>query len=252
MEKLRFLRQSSFDRLQANISSNHHRYTEDTSWLATYFSGDSWAVESNTLKAPSFSLVSPGSKLDFSDSDLENTRILYSALKHLSPLQASDPRLWAYLTHVTYWDYMRKRWPIEQYLGKSRLRDNIQERYFFMPDRSRALIRNGLARLWWYGYCSYEEARDDPFELTAVLLKNLDVTQSILERTFSRNTYVTKAVLNVLWTRERSGKEFYVREKVRELAKYIVQVGGVTIIDALDDSDLRDLVETKVEQLATV
>ncbi len=252
MEKLRFLRQSSFDRLQANISSNHHKYTEANSWLAAYFSGDSWWVESNTLKALTFSLVSPGSKLDYSDSDLENTKILYPALKHLTPLQASDPRLWTYLTHVTYWDYMRKRWPIEQYLGKSRLRDNIQERYFFMPDRSRALIRNGLARLWWYGYCSYDETRENPFELTAVLLKNLDVTQSILERAFSRNTLVTKAVLEVLLSREQSGKAFYVREKVRDLAKYIVQIGGVTIIDALEDSDLRALVESKIEQLATV
>ncbi len=251
MEKLRFLRQSSFDRLQANISSNHHRYMEASSWLGAYLSGDVWAVESNTLKATPFSLVPPGSKLDFSDSDLENTKILYPALKHLTPLQASDPRLWTYLTHVTYWEYMRKRWPIEQYLGKSRLRENIQERYFFMPDRSRALIRNGLARLWWYGYCSYDEARNDPFELTAVLLKNLDVTQSILERTFSRNTFVTKAVLDVLLARELSGKEFYVREKIRDLAKYIVQIGGVTIIDALDGSDLRNLVESKIEQLAT-
>lgn len=251
MERLRFLRQLSFDRLQANIPSNYHKYTESKSWLEAYFSGNGWAVDSNTLKGASFSLVSPGSKLDFSDSDLENTRILYPALKHLTPLQASDPRLWTYLTHVTHWDYMRKRWPIEQYLGKSRLRDNIQERYFFMPDRSRALIRNGLARLWWYGYCSYDEVRSDPFELTGVLLKNLDVTQSILERTFSRNTSVTKAMLEVLLAREQSGNAFYVREKVRELAKYIVQIGGVTIVDALDDSDLREMVEAKVEQLAT-
>ncbi len=250
MKTLRFLTQSSFDRLQTNITSNHHRYTEESSWLSAYFSGNSWSVESNTLQAEQFCLLPPGSKLDFSDSDLENTKILYSALRHLSPLQASDPRLWTYLTHVTYWDYMRKRWPIEQYLGKPRLREIIQERYFFMPDRSRALIRNGLSRLWWYGYCSYDASRKDPFELTAVLLKNLDVTQSILERAFSRNTSVTKAVLEVLWDREQGGNEFYVREKVRELAKYIVQVGGVTIIDALDQTDLRGLVENKIDQLA--
>ena len=45
-------------------------------------------------------------------------------------------------------------------------------------------------------------------------------------------------------------KAFYVRNKVRDLAKYMVQIGGVTIIDALDEPDLRELVSQKIEQLA--
>jgi len=248
MSKLTFLKQSSLDRLQTNISANQHRYSEDAAWLSSYFTGSAWLLESNVVECPSFNLQIPTSKTELFD--LENTRIVYTALRHLTPLQASDPRLWTYLTHVPHWEYMRKRWPIEQYLGKQRLRENIQERYFFMSDRSRALIRNGMARLWWYGYCSYDETRADPFELTTALLKNLDVTQSILERAFSRNTNVTKAVLGVLLDREKSGQAFYVREKVRDLAKYIVQIGGVTIIDALDEPELRDLVVEKIEQLA--
>ncbi|MCZ2154971.1 MAG: hypothetical protein LC114_13900, partial [Bryobacterales bacterium] len=155
----------------------------------------------------------------------------------------------AYMTHVTHWEYMRKRWPVEQYIGKQNLRENIQERYFFMPNKSRALIRNGMARLWWYGYCSYDESRDDPFELTTALLKHLDVTQSILERALSLNTNVTKTMLSVLLEREKAGTPFYVRDKVRDLAKYMVQIGGVTIIDALEEPDLREIVSGKIEQL---
>jgi hypothetical protein len=78
----------------------------------------------------------------------------------------------------------------------------------------------------------------------------MDVPLGPLERAFSRNTNVTKAVLRVLLDREKSGEAFYVREKIRDLAKYIVQIGGVTIIDALDEPDLRDLVVEKIEQLA--
>jgi hypothetical protein len=145
---------------------------------------------------------------------------------------------------------MRKRWPAEQYMGEDKFKENIQTRYLFMADRSRALIRNGIARLWWYGYCSYDESRKDPFELTGVLLKNLDVTQSILERAFSRSAKVTKAMLGALLDRELSGKPFYVRDKVREVAKYLVQVGGVIIVDALDEVELRNLVNGKIEQLS--
>jgi hypothetical protein len=248
MSKLTFIKQSSLDRLQANISANQHRYSDNTAWLNSYFSGSAWVQESNAIEAEPFKLHMPISKTELCD--LDNTRIVYNALRHLTPLQACDARLWAYLTHVTYWEYMRKRWPIEQYLGKEKLRENIQERYFFMPNRSRALIRNGMARLWWYGHCSYDERRPDPFELTTALLKNLDVTQSILERAFSLNTNVTKTMLAVLLEREKEGRAFYVRDKVRDLAKYMVQVGGVTIIDALDEPDLRELVSGKIDQIA--
>ena len=248
MDKLSFLKQNSLDRLQANITSNHHRYLDKAPWLNTYFTGASWLQESNVIQAPAFELHMPVSKTE--PRDLDNARIVYTALKHLSPLQASDARIWAYMTHATQWEYMRKRWPAEQYLGKEKFRDNIQERYFFMANRSRALIRNGMARLWWYGYCSYDESRQDPFELTSALLKTLDVSQSILEREFSLNTSVTKTVLDVMLEREKSGNPFYVREKVRDLAKYLVRIGGVTIIDALEEPDLRDLVTEKINQLA--
>jgi hypothetical protein len=250
-DKLTFLSRASYDRLLSNITSNHHRYVENLVWLPTYFASPGWSVQSNSVAVETFTLVPPDSKADFSESDLANTKIVFSALKHLTPLQASDSRLWAYLSHVSQWSYMRKRWPVEQYLGKPRFREIVQERYLFMPDRSRALIRNGIARLWWYGYCSFDDTRKDPYELTSVLLKNLDVTQSILERAFSRNTEVTRALLSVLLEREKEGKAFYVRDKVRDLAKYIVQVGGVTIVDALDAVDLRTLVESKIEELAT-
>src|SRR5579862_1441849 len=150
MNKLTFLKENSLDRLQANINANQHRYSEAAPWLNAYFSGSGWFQDSNVIQADDFKLVMPISKTELCD--LENTRIVYTAMRHLTPLQAADPRLWTYLTHVTHWEYMRKRWPIEQYLGKQNLRENIQERYFFMPNKSRALIRNGMARLWWYGH----------------------------------------------------------------------------------------------------
>lgn len=248
MNKIKFLKESSLQRLITNIVPNQARYAESKPWLESYFAGANWFLDSNLVDPGGIELLIPDSKLDLLD--LQNTRVVYSSLKHLTPVQASDPRLWAYLTHVTHWEYMRSRWPVEQYLGKPRLKEIIQERYFFMTDRSRAPLRNGIARLWWYGYCSYDPTREDPFELTGALLKKLDVTQNLLENAFGKNNQVTHAVLNVLLNREKEGKAFYVREKVRELARYIVQIGGVTIIDALPEPELRELVTGKIDQLS--
>jgi len=243
MTKLKFLKLSSLDRLRANIVPNQKRYLQGESFLNDYFGGTSWYVESNILMPDSIDLQIPDGKTDLLD--LENTRIVYSALRHLTPLQASDHRLWGYFTHVSHWEYMRKRWPAEQYLGKERYKEVMNERYFYLSDRSRALLRNGMARLWWYGYCTYDENRSDPFELTGALLKKLDVAQNFAENAFGRNIDVIKTLLEVVLEHE-----FYEREPVRGLARYINSIGGVTIIDAIPSEDLREMFSAKIEQLS--
>lgn len=243
MTKLKFLKQSSLDRLRANVAPNQKRYTQDASFLNDYFAGTNWYVESNIAIPEAINLQIPTTKSELLD--LENTRIIYSALKHLTPLQASDQRLWAYFTHVSHWEYMRKRWPVERYIGAERFREVMNERYFFMADRSRALLRNGMARLWWYGYCTYDEKRSDPFELTGALLKRLDVTQNFAENAFGRNVDVIKSLLTVILERD-----FYKREPVRNLARYINSIGGVTIIDAIPHDELRELFTAKIDQLS--
>lgn len=243
MTKLKFIKLSSLDRLRSNIVPNQKRYMQDESFLNDYFAGTSWYVESNILMPDTLDLQIPESKGELLD--LENTRIVYSALKHLTPLQASDHRLWGYFTHVSQWQYMRKRWPVEQYLGKERFKEVMNERYFYLSDRSRALLRNGMARLWWYGYCTYDESRSDPFELTGALLKKLDVAQNFAENAFGRNVDVIKTLLEVVMQHE-----FYERAPVRDLARYINSIGGVTIIDSIPHDELRELFTAKIEQLS--
>ena len=63
---------------------------------------------------------------------------------------------------------------------------------------------------------------------------------------------MTHAVLSVLLQRELEGSPFYERENVRDLAKYLVQVGGVTIIDALSFAEIREVVNQKVSELSEV
>jgi hypothetical protein len=249
MAKAFFIREAQLERMRQNIAPNGKRYGSEQSWLGQYFGTESWFLQSSIDMPDALELRLPASKTELFD--LENTKAVYTALRHLTPLQAADERLWTYLSHVTFWEYMRKRWAVEQYAGSVRFAENVQERYLFMSDRARALIRNGIARLWWYGYSTYDEDRADPFELTTVLLKNLDITQSILERAFSRNRTVTHAVLSVLLQREKEGLPFPDRDGVRDLAKYLVQVGGVTIVDALSFAEIGEMVERKVTDLVS-
>ena len=102
---------------------------------------------------------------------------------------------------------MRARWAPENSSGvkgadaamrPGKVQDYVLERYFVKSDQSRALLRNGIARLWWYSYLTYDADREDPFELTAVLLRTLDIAQHFLERNFGRNTNVLRAILEFI------------------------------------------------------
>lgn len=248
MAKGRLLRTADLERLRVNIKTNAAKYSSAKSWIGEYIGGNEWSLPASVEIPEGLTLHEPTDESSLLD--LENTRVLYTALHHLTPTQAADERFWTYLTHVTFWPYMRARWGVEKYRDNPRFAEVVQERYFFMPDRPRAVIRNGIARLWWYGYTTFDPARADPFELTGVLLKNLDVAQSVLERAFSRNRPVAHAVLSVLRRLEEQGTPFYERLKVRELAKFLVQLGGVTIIDALGGPAIEAIVLAKAGELA--
>jgi hypothetical protein len=184
--------------------------------------------------------------------DVENAILLHRALSHLTPLQARDPRLWTHLTHVECWQYMRKRWPVERHIAqRDRAMRFVLSRYFVPQSQSRALLRNGIARLWWTARMSYDAERDNPYELTAVLLSTLDITQQILERGIGRAPNVILSFLEFL-VRNREvlltgGNENRVR--IRRLAKFLNLHGGVSILDCLSKAEILELLHIEFSRI---
>lgn len=259
---LSYLKMDALEELQATLSDNLDCYTNNASWLGDWFGERQWFVQSG-ICVDDFTLKYPEVSKKY---DLENTITLYNAMRHLTITQATDERLWTFLTHETFWKYMRLRWPAEKYIDPKNNeedegfedvegakvkdpRQNIQEHYFFMSNPDRALIRNGLSRLWWYGYSSYDENRENPYELTAILLSKLDITQNLLERSYSRNPNITRTVLSVLAKQLDKGRPLPNRKQFRELTKYLNRIGGVTVLDALDIQDLERIIENKLVKL---
>ena len=183
--------------------------------------------------------------------DIANTKIIYNAYKNLTETQASDPRLWVYLTHIQYWSYMRKRWPLEKFEEDTELEDEKQEvkdkkvrfiewRYHLKTSNTRRLLRNGISRLWWYGYMTYDQNQTsgDPFELTKVLLSYLDIAQSLLERSLGRNKNVLCAFLTYL-----SKNPNLKRDEIRSKIKEINLIGGVRNLTVLDREEILKTIE---------
>jgi len=180
--------------------------------------------------------------------DAENVRIVYSQLKTLTCAQASDERLWSYMTHIHNWEYMQNRWGVSSTSAKDKNAFVIQ-RYFLKTNNSRWLIRNGLSRLWWFGYLTYSD--EHQWVLTDTLLELQDVQQALLERSYGKNNKVLHAALRVIseTRNELEGslqKEFGgIKKGYQQLGIYVGLLGGSSLLDAMPIERIEDAIKKK-------
>tara|TARA_B100000959_G_C14850107_1_gene569782 strand:- start:173 stop:919 length:747 start_codon:yes stop_codon:yes gene_type:complete len=170
---------------------------------------------------PDLKLLEPdeNSKYDF-----ENAKILYENYKELTPLEASDIRLWIYLSHVHFFQYVKKRWPnIKTAKNPGKY---ILEHWFIESPSQGNLIRHSLSGLWWNAYLTYDDTRKDPYELTKELYKQLDIaTRTLTTYEAGRHKELVHGVLEfiienpILFATARE-------TKTRHITRYINIIGG--------------------------
>jgi hypothetical protein len=217
--------------LLSNIAPNLDKYRRNDKWVLEMGSQSARDLATRIELRSPLILDEPD---DNNLKDLENAIRVHKALNQLTPLQARDPRLWARLTHVDCWQYMRKRWPLERFGADAEKGARfITTRYFISQTDSRALMRNGIARLWWTASMSYDAQRKNPYELTSVLLYTLDITQQIMERNMGRSPVI--------------GDQG--RDRVRRLAKFLNLYGGVCLLDCLTQTDIIKLLGGELERI---
>jgi hypothetical protein len=239
--QLRYFKQSSVDYLKVNIDSHVKKgyYKSDNQWLNKIFD-EEYAIESG-INIQEIVLLVPEKKVDV---EFQNCKIIYEALKDFTLEQASDERLWTCLCHTIGWKYMIKRWSIKDEDSTNK----IAERYMFIKQNNdRALIRNGLSRLWWMAYTTYDKDREDPYELTKFLLKDTNLQQQLIERAFSRNKEFTKLVLIAL--KKYSDKHtFPSKGKRAEVVKALNRLGGVKVLDMITYQEIEKIVYSELQR----
>jgi len=222
--KLQYLKEICYDELLDNMENNRKKYESQESWMNEYFHGKEYFSESSVEVNDPGELLVDGA--DENILDLHNCRLIYGNMSTLTENQATNKFLWTHLCHGKYWKYMRSRWPIE----KDR---SIKTRYF-CGDNRRSLLRNAVARLWWYGYLTYDSNRTDPYELTAVLLSDTDFCVSVSERNYSAAKNVTHGVLSAVKKYKSQFDEYPSRQTRRDLGIFINRRGGASFLDIYD------------------
>jgi len=197
------------------------------------------------------------------ESDLENAISFHEYYKNIDETQASDPRLWVYLSHVEFRKYTLARWGLSgSYKGlkndeaKKKAINQLFD-HWFISGNDRDLRRHSLARLWWAAHLTYspwEKDPDffsdlkcgDPYYFTKILLSMQDIYQQVLERAMGRSDRILISILEFLGKNKKFARS---REKVRNLIKELNLVYGTKKIIALDRSSLKNLIENTAAEL---
>ena len=241
--KLNYFPESAYLELFDNIGTNQPHYSnKNNDWVAQIFGERVYSKESR--------IDASLPDLKHADGEYMNVVSFYTAMREkLTPKQASNPYLWAWLTHCYYWKYTHERWSKEEMSE-----DMIKQRFFCSfqtknPEGNRVgFLRNAISRLWWFGYLTYQEDAQNPYELTELMLSNSDLCQNVMERNFSMNREVTIGILRAIKEinddpnmRDVGAVNNGDHYEWRPLCKYINRYGGVVLLDTLDREDIKKL-----------
>lgn len=191
------------------------------------------------------------------ESDVDNSIKIYEFLEKLDKTQASDKRLWIYLSHVTFRQYTMARWNLKtspddliyNNEAKRKAISYISERWF-LSGNARSLRRHSIARLWWAAYLTVapwerdpdyfgELQNDDRYIYTRVLFFTQDIVQQILERRLGWSDKILVAILEYLRIHPETAQN---RDAVRNLMKELNLVLGYRKLAVLTFAELLNVI----------
>lgn len=237
---LGYFTEEAYDKLLNDIPNNAEKYSEKEEWLSSYFGATTDYFKMSSVDVGKFvPNYTPGKKDDArkSQEDLVNTRLIHSAFKSLTPLQASNKYMWTYLCHVVpeYRDYIRDRWMQDE-------RENTIKNRFFVTTPGSLLNDNALSRLWWYGHLTYDPQSKNPYALTEILFTNQTICTDVMDTLNRMNLDRMRGVLMAIqdFKNEISESEG-ITEYFRECKKYLNHYAAVTTMEFLEVKEIRDL-----------
>lgn len=236
MAELNVFKKQYLVNLENSIEDNldHYRVAD-----SQFFYGDGQGILKSSYTVPEEApILDPNAK-----NEADNAIHVFEYLSKIDNTAASDPRLWAYLAHVTFCDYATERWNIKD--GNDGLKDKIEQR-FFMNGNARSLRRHAISRLWWGAKLTVAPwesnalfeplKKEDRYYYTRVLMEDESISSDLVERVqLSASPELLIAILEFL----DNHSEFRKRELWREFMKEIILTLGYRKIMSLNLSSLQ-------------
>jgi hypothetical protein len=226
---MKIIREKSLEKLKNYIfkSLNNNEipfeYNSKEVWIDNFFENEIWEREVDKRIYD----LSDTIRLNYGDSkkDIDNIKIIHGALKSFSPRILVDEKIWVYLTHKTFYNYMISRWdPVST---------SIKDRYFLSGSSTRSLSRNGISRLWFLGHISFDENLSNPYEITEMMMSMQDIMTTIVERpSTAMNKIFFKAIIKLVFQNSLT------RDDYRNLLKRCERISGISRFDSFDEEEM--------------
>lgn len=155
---------------------------------------------------------------------------IYKAYENISPLLASLPDLWVYLTHVDLFSYVQKRW-------HDIFKENFEENYIInhWHRHSTHFLRTTFAGFWWNAYLTVDDSRENRFELTKVMY---DCGQDWRLMRFGELSLIRRkeAVIGVLEFLKENPEitEVHFAARGQFISRYFNNLGGVVNFSSMN------------------
>lgn len=236
-----YFTKDAYKLLKKDLNLNKDNYYNEDPWLDEYFAtaGLDEFYKTSSITVPNIELICTGDDTEIKNNDdLINIKSLYTEYKDkITPLQASDPLLWSALCHITYKDYILKRWK------KADDTVSIDKRFFATEGRSSLLYYNAISRLWWSGYLTYDEERknSNPWYLTETLFSAQQIQKDLFDQPFSMNKTIVKGLLSALKRIQDEQGNACTTIFRKCCDSYLNHYGAVSILDTLTSSEIEDI-----------
>ena len=235
--KIYFLEQDAIDDIKTNYKKySKHFLDENNTWFIDYFNKNNWLKEVKNLECEDILMDMND---DFNVSDTKNIKIVYDAMKKLSPAVATDERLWAGLSFTYFWKYIKYRRFDEINSGDEW---KVLNSFFFMRGKKRSCFVNCLSRLWWTGYLLYDSSAKNPYEAAELISESAFASKIMLisSNNFVSNKNLALGVLDCIKRRKQAGEKID-RYHYVEANKYINCIGGTQLLDTLSRNEVMKL-----------
>lgn len=252
-----YMKEKYLEILKSNIHGNLKNYQSDSNnWIYDFFDGKNPFGEYK-ISFVDFNLHFDSNSNDRSKQDVENCKTLYLAMKDLTDTQAADEMLWAGLTHYDFYSYMNSRVDFKRTKSKSNPTQAVLTNYFFRhntPDGIHtSIFVNGLSKLWWIGRLTYDETRENPFELLDYF-KNDFSTKSLVmmqNKMFSSKNVLIGTIEALM---ELQNENFTYGKKKRdifyEIIKFFNIYGATHILDFFSKDEIKRLVINHMHEIS--
>lgn len=237
-DKLEFLK----DRACLTKCLNKYQNYTSNEWISEVCDGNPF-IDTKFVNVRDFELDMSAEKSKAFETELENVKRVYRNLKFLTESMATDERLWSALCLGPFFEYVHYRWNIKS-------ESSVEQHYFFDPHSSgrRVLTRNALSRLWWIGRLTYDEDRDDKWELTRFVCSHSDYIMHFIERNTSNNIHVLRPFLEAIMDAQKNGYNINT-DDAGNIAKYLNLLGGMYVLDFMSEEWIKEKIISKISAM---